>query len=140
MATTKHLSLICEIPNFANACLGKVTQFQGHGLFHFGVLCNLLIWRWKHPPPPTINLKTKAWDSMDQVVLQWSYMRRFQILHGGPGRGMCSVVSAGKEKSIFFKRRYKNLWSNFESILTLKEPGFSDFGTARGGDEICLHL
>ena len=42
MATTKGLSLICEIPKFANAYLGKVTKFQGHGLFHCGVLSNLL--------------------------------------------------------------------------------------------------
>ena len=53
---------------------------------------------------------------------------------------MCSVISAGKEKNIFFKSRCKNLLSNFESILTLKGPGLSDFGMARGGDEICLHL
>ena len=51
----QNLSLICEIPNFANAYLGKVTQVQGYGLFRFGVLCNLLICRWKTPPPPTTN-------------------------------------------------------------------------------------
>ena len=45
---------------------------------------------------------------------------------------MCPVVSAGKEKNIFFKSRCKNLLFNFESILTLKGPGFSDFGTAPG--------
>ena len=67
-------------------------------------------------------------------------MERLQILRGDPGGGMCPVVSAGKEKSIFFKSRYKNLLLNFESILTLKGPGFSDFGTAMGGDGICLHL
>ena len=44
---------------------------------------------------------------------------------------MCPVVSAGKEKkNIFFKSRCKNLLFNFESILTLEKPGFSDFGTA----------
>ena len=32
MVTTKDLSLICDILNFANAYLGKVTQFQGYGL------------------------------------------------------------------------------------------------------------
>ena len=69
------------------------------------------------------------------VVLQWSYTGRVQILHGGPRGGMCPVVSAGKEKNIFFKSRCKNLLFNLESILTLKGPGFSDFGTARGGDE-----
>ena len=41
---------------------------------------------------------------------------------------MCPVVSAGKEKNIFFKSRCKNLLFNFESFLTLKGPGFSDFG------------
>ena len=46
---------------------------------------------------------------------------------------MCSVVSAGKEKNNFFKGRCKNLLFNFESILTLKGPDFSNFGTARKG-------
>ena len=50
MARTKGLSLICEIPNFADAYLGKVTKFQGYGLFRFGVLSNLL--RWKTTPLP----------------------------------------------------------------------------------------
>ena len=57
---------------------------------------------------------------------------------------MCSVVSAGKEKNTFFKSRCKNLLFNllfnFESILTLKGPGLSNFGTARGGDGIFLHM
>ena len=48
-----------------------------------------------------------------------------------PQRRMCPVVSAGKEKNIFFKSRCKNLLFNFESFLTLKGPSFSDFGTAR---------
>ena len=52
---------------------------------------------------------------------------------------MCPVVSAGK-KNVFFKNRCKNLLFHFESILTLKGPGFSDFGTDRGGDGICRHL
>ena len=46
------------------------------------------------------------------------------MLHGGPEGGMCPVVSAGKEKNIFFKSRCKNLLFNFESFLTLKGPGF----------------
>ena len=29
--------------------MGKVTKFQGHGLFRFGVLSNLLAWRWNPP-------------------------------------------------------------------------------------------
>ena len=45
-------------------------------------------------------------------------------MHRGSGGGMCPVVSAGKEKSIFFKRRCKNLLFSFESILTLKGPAF----------------
>ena len=53
MATRKGLSLIFEIQNFANSYLGKVTKFQGHGLCRFGVLSNLLGWRWKTPPPGT---------------------------------------------------------------------------------------
>ena len=42
MATKKRLSLIYELQNFANAFLGKVTKFQGDGLFRLGVLSNLL--------------------------------------------------------------------------------------------------
>ena len=56
MATTKGLSLICKIPNFANAYLGKVTKFQGYGLFRSGVLSNLQVWRWKTPPPLGMNM------------------------------------------------------------------------------------
>ena len=126
MATTKDPSLICEIPNFANAYLGKVTHFQRYGLFRFGVLCNLLIWRRKTSLSPTINRVTRACDSTDQVVLQWSYAGGAQILHEGPKGGMCPVISAGKENNIFFNRRCKNLLFNFESILTLKGAGFSD--------------
>ena len=51
MATRKRLFLICEIPNFANAHLGKVTKFHGYHLFHFGVLSNLLASRWKTTSP-----------------------------------------------------------------------------------------
>ena len=50
MATKKRLSLIYELENFANTYLGKVTKFQGDGLFRFGVLNNLLAWKWKTPP------------------------------------------------------------------------------------------
>ena len=49
MATKKRLSLIYELRNFANTYLRKVTKFQGDGLFRFGVLSNLLAWRWKTP-------------------------------------------------------------------------------------------
>ena len=35
MATKKHLSLIYELEDFANTYLGKVTKFQGDGLFPF---------------------------------------------------------------------------------------------------------
>ena len=61
-------------------------------------------------------------------------------MYGGPRGGMCSVVSAETEKNTFFKSRCKNLLFNFESILTIKGPGLSNFGTARGGNGICLHL
>ena len=75
-------------------------------------------------------------DSTDQVVLLWSYTGRVQILHGDPGGGMCPVVSARKEKNIFFKSRCKNLLFTFESFLTLKGPGFSDSDTTRRGGRI----
>ena len=64
-------------------------------------------------------------------------MGRVQILHGGPRGGMRSVVSAGKGKNTFFKSRCENLLFNFESILTLKGPGVSNFGMARGSAFIC---
>ena len=60
MATTKDLSLICEIPNFADAYLGKGTKFQGYSLFRFGVLSNLLAWRWKTPPLGMNRVKIKV--------------------------------------------------------------------------------
>ena len=50
MATTKGLSLICEIQNFGNTYFGKATKFQSYGFLHFGVLSNLLVWRWERPP------------------------------------------------------------------------------------------
>ena len=68
------------------------------------------------------SLKTKACDSTDQAVLQSSYTGRVQILNGGPIRGMCPVISAGKEENIFFKSRCKKLLFNFESFLTLTLP------------------
>ena len=52
MATKKRLSLTYELENFANTYLEKGTKFQGDGLFRFGVLSNLLAWRWK---PPSMN-------------------------------------------------------------------------------------
>ena len=45
---------------------------------------------------------------------------------------MGPVVSAGKEKNIFFKSKCKNLLFNFESILTLKGPGFFRFWYGQG--------
>ena len=55
MATKKRLSLIYELENFAKTYLGKVTKFQGNGFFRFGVLSNLLAWRWKTPLPSGMN-------------------------------------------------------------------------------------
>ena len=60
MAMTKDLSLICEIPNFANVYLGKVIKFQGYGLFRLGILGNLLVWRWK-TPWPQIRIGSILW-------------------------------------------------------------------------------
>ena len=77
---------------------------------------------------------------IQQIRLYCNGPTREQILHGGPRRGMCIVVSDEKEKNTFFKSRCKNLLFNFESILTLKGPGLSNFGMVRGGDGICLHL
>ena len=81
------------------------------------------------------SLKINASDSGDQVVLQWSFTGRVQILHGGPGRGICTCRFSWKRKEQFsFKSRCKNLLLNFESILTLEGPGFSDSGTAGEGE------
>ena len=49
-----------------------------------------------------------------------------------------SKVDGKLNCSIFFKSRCKTLLFNFESFLTLKGPGFSDFGTARRGGGICF--
>ena len=61
MATKKRLSLIYELENFANTYLGKITKCQGDGLFRFGVLSNLLAWRWK--TPPGMNRVKKGWGN-----------------------------------------------------------------------------
>ena len=142
MATTKYLSLICEIPNCADAYLGKVTQCQGYGLFRFGVLCNLLIWRWKTPPPPpTINrVKDQSMGFNRSGCIAMVLHEKSSNIAWRPWRRDVSCRFSWKKKSIFFKSRCKNLLSNFESILTLKGPGFSDFGTVRGGDGTYLHL
>ena len=63
--------------------------------------------------------------------LQSSCTGRVKVMPGGPGEGCVPVVSAGKEKNNFFKSRCEDVLFNFESILTLKGPGFSDSGTAR---------
>ena len=55
MATTKRLSLIYEIQNFADTYLRKVTKFQGNGLFRVGVLSHLLCLRLKTLPLPRAN-------------------------------------------------------------------------------------
>ena len=61
MASRKGLSLICEIPNFANAYLGKFTHVSGLWL--------VLFWRseqfcWpgggKHPPPGMNRVKSSV--------------------------------------------------------------------------------
>ena len=73
MATKKCLCLIYELENFANTYLGKVTKFQGDGLFCFGVLSNLLAWRWKTHPPGMNRVKTKTlplWDSSERGVIR----------------------------------------------------------------------
>ena len=66
----------------------------------------------------------------------------FKYCMEGMGEGYVSGISAGKEKNGFFKSRCKNLLFNFKSILTLKGPDFSDYGTAGEGAEggICLPL
>ena len=56
MATRKCLSLICEVPNFANAYLGKVTKFQGYSSFRFGVL-SIRLGGGKHPPSDMNRVK-----------------------------------------------------------------------------------
>ena len=86
MATRKRLSLICEIPNFANACLGKVTKFQGHSLLRFGVLSNLLAWRWKTPPCPSGTNKVIILRSIFFVLYQG-----MKIREGGKGSRLGGV-------------------------------------------------
>ena len=54
MAIWKHLSLICEITNFANAYLGEVTKFQGYSLLFWSSeqFTGLEV---KTPFPPSMN-------------------------------------------------------------------------------------
>ena len=93
MATNQRpISQICEIPNFANAHLGKVTKFQGYGLFRFGVLSNLLAWRWKHPPPPPPSMnRVKVAILLDKSSLERKNFVKthnawpFRIWHGRRG-------------------------------------------------------
>ena len=68
MATRKRLSLICELPNFANAYLGKVTKFQGYSLLRSGVLSNLQAWRWKTPPLPGMNRVKNSTNLMSSLA------------------------------------------------------------------------
>ena len=88
MATRERLSLICEVPNFANAYLGKVTKFQGYSLFHFGVLSNILAWRWKTPPQVWIGLRTGRQHWLDKLAvldystLYWTTLHCYYITNG----------------------------------------------------------
>ena len=58
------------------------------------------------------------------------------VLHGkssniasrARGRDVYLPFQLEKERTIFSKRRCKNLLFNFESVLTPKGPGFSDYG------------
>ena len=50
------------------------------------------------------SLKTKACDSTDQVVLQWSYTGRVQILHGGHRKEGCVQSFRLKRKEQFLQK------------------------------------
>ena len=66
----------------------------------------------------------------------------------GPGEDVYLPFQLEKKRTIFVRSRCKHSLFNFESILTQKGPGFSNFGTAEGGREggregrggICLPL
>ena len=94
----------------------------------------------ENTPLPTINRVKRPKHVIRQIRLYCNGPTReeFKYCMEAPEEGC--ALSFQLEKNIFFKSRCKNLLFNFESILTLKSPGFSDFGTARGGDGICFHL
>ena len=50
------------------------------------------------------SLKTKACDSTDQVVLQWSYTGRLQILHGGHREEGCVQSFQLERKEQFLQK------------------------------------
>ena len=50
------------------------------------------------------SLKTKACDSTDQVVLQWSYTGRVQILHGGHRKKGCVQSFQLERKEQFLQK------------------------------------
>ena len=79
------------------------------------------------------NLKMKVCDSRNRLYCNGPAREELRYCVEGSGEEYVPAVSAGKEKNNFFKSRYTNLLFNFESILTLKGPSFSDSGTARGG-------
>ena len=78
MGTRKRLSLICETPNFSNSYLGKFTKFQGYSLFCFGILSNLLAWRWKTPTPGMNRV-----NDLTPVINQLEITANTRFLWGG---------------------------------------------------------
>ena len=61
----------------------------------------------------------------------------FKYCMEAPEEGCVLSFQLEKERTLSSKVDVKI--SYFESILTLKGPGLSNFGMARGGDGICLH-
>ena len=63
MATKKRLSPIYELEKFANAFSGKVTKFQGDGLFRFGVLAK----QFTGPNPEVENIPRYEYNRVKLV-------------------------------------------------------------------------
>ena len=87
----------------------------------------------ENTPPPTINrVKDQSMRFNRSGCIAMVLHGKSSNIAWRPRRRDVSCRFSWKRKEHFFKSRCKNLF-NFESILTLKGPGFSDFGTARGG-------
>ena len=87
MATKKLLYLICDIPNFGNAYVGKVTKFQGYSLFRKEFWAIYCLVAEKHPPPPpgmnsgkAFKIKLKIAFSFPDSQFVWEVQTGLRLL------------------------------------------------------------
>ena len=99
MATRKLLSLTCEIPNFANAYLGKVTKFQGYSLFLF----------WSSEQFTGLEVENTT-PGMNRVNCLFDTFKNHRMF--SPLQGVDSSISIGR-----IERRYESLQTYDRNIL-----------------------